>query len=108
MGSGGPMPARCRDWSAAFFAALKGYGSDVVASFSMELQHGDDTAAAGLAQRYPNGDPVWLNTPALQTNFGPESTAFWRQVYLDMADVMTAAGVRPYLQFGEVQWWYFA
>ena len=97
-----------RDWSAAFFAALKGYGSDVVAAFSMELQHGDDTAAAGLAQRYPNGDPVWLNTPALQTNFGPESTAFWRQVYLDMADVMTAAGVRPYLQFGEVQWWYFA
>jgi hypothetical protein len=24
-----------------------------------------------------------------------------------MADVMAAAGCRPYLQFGEVQWWYF-
>jgi hypothetical protein len=25
-----------------------------------------------------------------------------------MADVMVSAGVQPYLQFGEVQWWYFA
>jgi hypothetical protein len=24
-----------------------------------------------------------------------------------MANVMAAAGVQPYLQFGEVQWWYF-
>ena len=63
---------------------------------------------ACLAQRYPNGDPVWVNTPALQTNFGPHSTAFWQQVYLEMADVMANAGVQPYLQFGEVQWWYFA
>jgi hypothetical protein len=97
-----------RDWSRAFFAALQGYGIDVGAAFSMELQHGDDTPAANLAQRYPNGDPAWLNTPALQTNFGPESTAFWQQVHLDMADVMVSAGVQPYLQFGEVQWWYFA
>jgi hypothetical protein len=97
-----------RDWSAAFFTALRSFGIDAAAAFSMELQHGDDTVAAGLAQRYPNGDPAWLKTPALQTNFGPQSTAFWRQAYLDMADVMAKAGVRPYLQFGEVQWWYFA
>jgi hypothetical protein len=96
------------DWSRAFFTALRGYGIDAAAAFSMELQHGDDTVAANLAQRYPNGDPAWLNTPALQTNFGPESTAFWRQVHLDMADVMVSAGMQPYLQFGEVQWWYFA
>jgi hypothetical protein len=74
----------------------------------MELQHGDDSLGAGIAQRYPNGDPAWLNTPALQTNFGPASTAFWKQVYLDMAGVMAEAEVTPYLQFGEVQWWYFA
>jgi hypothetical protein len=96
-----------RDWSGAFFQALKGYGIDVAASFSMELQHGDDSVAAGIAQRYPNGNAAWLNTPALQTNFSPASTAFWQQVHADMADVMAAAGVVPYLQFGEVQWWYF-
>jgi len=102
------MNRAARDWNKAFFAALKGYGIDIAAAFSMELQHGDDTQSAALAQRYPNGDPVWLNTPALQTNFGPQSTAFWQQAYLDMADLMSSAGLRPYLQFGEVQWWYFA
>ncbi|HEY2017157.1 MAG TPA: hypothetical protein VGH38_26810, partial [Bryobacteraceae bacterium] len=96
-----------RDWSRCYFQALQGYGIDVAAAFSMELRHGDDSLAAGIGQRYLDG-PCWLNTPALQTNFSPASTAFWKQVYLDMADVMAAAGVPIYLQFGEVQWWYFA
>ena len=96
-----------RDWASAYLLSLKASRIDATAAFSMELQHGDDTPEAGLAQRYPNGDAVWLNTPALQTNFGTESTAFWREVYLEMAGVMSDAGFRPYLQFGEVQWWYF-
>jgi hypothetical protein len=97
-----------RDWNRGFLGALKSYGIDAAVSFSMELQHGDDSLTTAIAQRYPNGDPTWVNTPALQTNFGPASTAFWQQVYLDMADVMAEAGMVPYLQFGEVQWWYFA
>ncbi|MBL8292381.1 MAG: hypothetical protein JNN08_11125 [Bryobacterales bacterium] len=97
----------CRDWSRSFYEALKSYGIEVTAAFSMELQHGDDSREAGIAQRYPNGDAAWLNTPALQTNFSPASKAFWREVYADMATVMSEAGVQPYLQFGEVQWWYF-
>ena len=97
-----------RDWSAAYFAALDGAGIGVTTSFSMELQHGDDSTTTNLAQRYPNGQAVWLNTPALQTNFGPASTAFWKEVYREMAGLMAGAGVHPYLQFGEVQWWYFA
>jgi hypothetical protein len=97
-----------RDWNRTFFEALKGYEIPVTAAFSMELQHGDDSPQAHLAQRYPNGDAVWLNTPALQTNFGPESTAFWQGVYSEMAELMESAGVPPYVQFGEVQWWYFA
>ena len=96
-----------RDWSCSYFRALKGYGIDAAAAFSMELRHGDDSTATGIAQRYPDG-PVWVITPALQTNFSPASTAFWQQVYLDMADVMVQAGMVPYLQFGEVQWWYKA
>jgi len=96
-----------RDWTRSFFKALKGYGVDATAAFSMELRHGDKSPEAGIAQCYPD-QAVWLNTPALQTNFSPASTAFWRQVHLDMADVMIEAGMQPYLQFGEVQWWYFA
>ena len=96
-----------RDWSAAYFAALVGYGIDAVAAFSMELQHGDPSAAAGIAQVGPAGDPILLPTPALQTNFSPTSLGFWKVVYAEMAAIQAAAGLTPYLQFGEVQWWYF-
>jgi hypothetical protein len=97
-----------RDWSLSYFQAMQGYGIPVVTSFSMELGNGDTTVATGIAQRYPDGTPVWLSTPSLQTNFGPASTAYWQQVYQDMAVIMSQAGIPPYLQFGEVQWWYFA
>ncbi len=96
-----------RDWSRSFYTALRNLGLDVVAAFSMELQHGDPAAEAGIAQRYPNGEAVLLNTPALQTNFSPTSLAFWKQVYLDMTAIFAEAGQQAYLQFGEVQWWYF-
>lgn len=96
-----------RDWSRSFYRALKACDIEVTAAFSMELQHGDSSVEAGIAQRYPNGDPVLLLTPALQTNFSPASTAYWNQVYLEMAQVMQEAECAPYLQFGEVQWWYF-
>lgn len=96
-----------RDWSQSFFEALKGYGYDMAAAFSTELGNGDPSTTAGMGQMYLDGTPVIVSTPALQTNFSPTSLAYWQQVYLDMADVMNAAGVTPYLQFGEVQWWYF-
>ncbi len=98
----------CRDWSVSFFRALAQYGLPVTASFSMELGNGDDSTEAGIAQRYPDGSAAWVNTPALQTNFSPVSTAYWQRVYAAMAGLMNSAGVAPYLQFGEVQWWYFA
>jgi hypothetical protein len=101
------MNRAARDWSQSYFTALAGYGLDATASFSMELGNGDPSAAAGIAQVYPDNVAVIVSTPALQTNFSPTSAAFWQQVYLDMATVLTAAGLTPYLQFGEVQWWYF-
>ena len=79
----------------------------MTAAFSLELQHGDPTAEAGIAQRYSNGGACLLNTPALQTNFSPASRAYWEKVHLEMADILAASGYVPYMQFGEVQWWYF-
>ncbi len=97
-----------RDWHRSFFTALQAQGvSAVTAAFSTEIKHGDPTPEAGIAQRYPDGEPVVVTTPALQTNFSPTSLAFWRDVYRDMAEIMNQAGLTPYLQFGEVQWWYF-
>jgi hypothetical protein len=96
-----------RDWTRSFLAALHGYGIDAACAFSTEIKHGDPSATAGIAQRDVAGDPILLPTPALQTNFSPTSLEFWKQVHADCAQVMDEAGVVPYLQFGEEQWWYF-
>lgn len=95
-----------RDWHAAYFAALKSYGMDVVASFSTELLNADPSLSSGLAQRYFDGTPVVLNTPSIQTNFSPTTLAYWTRLYLNIAALQSAAGLVPYLQSGEVQWWY--
>jgi hypothetical protein len=96
-----------RDWSLSFFTALVGYGIDMAASFSMELGNGDPSSSVGIAQEGPAGDPILLATPSLQTNFSPTSLAYWQEVYAEMAAIQAAAGLTPFLQFGEVQWWYF-
>jgi hypothetical protein len=96
-----------RDWTRSFLVALNGYGIDAVCAFSTEIKHGDPSLAAGIAQRDSAGDPILLPTPALQTNFSPTSLDFWKQVHADCAQVMDEAGLIPYLQFGEEQWWYF-
>jgi hypothetical protein len=101
------MNRAARDWSASFFTALHGYGTDSATAFSMELQHGDPSVGAGIAQLGPQGDPILLPTPSLQTNFSPASIAFWQDVYAEAAALQSSAGMQPYLQFGEVQWWYF-
>lgn len=96
-----------RDWSQSFFTALKGYGIDATAAFSMELGNGDPSPEAGIAQVGPAGDAIVLPTPSLQTNFSPASLAFWQEVYREIAAIQAAAGLQPFVQFGEVQWWYF-
>lgn len=96
-----------RDWHLAYFTALKGYGLDSVTSFSTELMNGDPNPATGLVQVYPDGTPAVLSTPSVQTNFSPTALSYWVQVYVGMAQLQAAAGLAPYLQFGEVQWWYF-
>jgi hypothetical protein len=97
----------CRDWSRTFYQVCKAYGWDVTAAFSTELEHGDTSVEAGIAQRYADGAPCLLTTPALQTNFSPVSRIYWQRVHKEMADILVEAGLVPYMQLGEVQWWYF-
>lgn len=97
----------CRDWSREFYRACRAYGWDVTAAFSTELEHGDVSLEAGIAQRYADGTPCLLTTPALQTNFSPESRQYWQRVHKEMADILVQVGLVPYMQLGEVQWWYF-
>jgi hypothetical protein len=104
---GNSMNRAARDWCASFFLALSTYGIQATASFSTELQFADPSAGVGIAQRYHDSSPVVLNTPAIQTNFSPVSLNFWQGAHLEMAQILVSAGQSPYLQFGEVQWWYF-
>jgi hypothetical protein len=97
-----------RDWSQAFFAALHVAGIDGAAAFSMELGNPlVPLVGVALAQRGPAGDAIVLPTPSVQTHFSSDSLAFWKECYLEMAALQVAAGMTPFLQFGEVQWWYF-
>jgi hypothetical protein len=102
------------DWTTSFFTALNGYGIDGTASLSMELGNGDPSVGAGIAQMGPSpgggvpGDAVLLPTPSLMTNFSPTSLAFWQEAYAEIAAMEASAGLTPFLQFGEVQWWYFS
>ncbi len=95
-----------RDWTTSFFTALHGYGIDGTASLSMELGNGDSSVGAGIAQRGPLGDPILLPTPSLMTNFSSTSLAFWQEAYAEIAAIQASAGLTPFVQFGEVQWWY--
>jgi hypothetical protein len=67
----------------------------------------DPSLSVGMAQRYFDGTPVVLNTPSIQTNFSPTALSYWQPVYLHVAGLQNTAGLVPYLQAGEVQWWYF-
>lgn len=96
-----------RDWHRAFFAALAQENIDCVTAFSTELRHGDRSVSEGIAQRYWDQSAVELNTPALQTNFSAKSLAFWREIHAESAQLMADGGLVPYLQLGEVQYWYF-
>ena len=91
-----------RDWSRSFFRALAGYGIPVTAAFSMELQHGDDEAAAGLAQRYPDGAAAWLNTPRCRRisargarRSGGRSSRRWRRRWRKRAWCRTCNSAKP-------------
>ncbi len=96
-----------RDWHRAFFAALAQENIDCVTAYSTELRHGDRSVSEGIAQRYWDQSAVELNTPALQTNFSAKSLVFWREIHAESAQLMADGGLVPYLQLGEVQYWYF-
>ncbi len=98
-----------RDWHADFFAGVQARGWSVVTSMSMELVEPPDDWAA----RFLDGEPVRTDTgfaALLSTHcaFSDDVAAFQRQAFLDAAALMSAAGLTPWLQFGEFCWWYFS
>lgn len=104
-------------WQADLFEGVQAAGLLITTSFSMELVNppDDGTVANTWIARF--GDPK--NTAVqTQTDFSglfssqcaPVSnlTNFQKAAYLQMAGLQNAAGLTPWLQFGEFVWWYFS
>lgn len=98
------------DWHADFYAQCAAAGLTVVSSCSMELVN----PPAGYGAQYPSGSAV-----ATATGFGNLNStqcaagaskllAYQKAVYRNIAQLQAAAGLTPYVQYGEFLWWYFA
>jgi hypothetical protein len=111
-----PLNYPIRQWHSDLFAGAKALGLAVTTSFSMELVNPpseDGTAATAWQARYANGTPVttdtgFANLLSSQCAPIPNLTNYQKSVYTTMAGLQNAAGLTPWLQFGEFLWWFFS
>jgi hypothetical protein len=105
-----PVNRAGRDWHADFYAQCAARNREVATACSMELVNPPD----GFVSRFPNHNPV-----ATQTGFGAlisnhcaigsaKLLAYQKAVYRNIAQMQSAAGLTPNLQYGEFLWWYAA
>jgi len=71
----------------------------------------DPTHGAVYAQRFSDGTVVETATGfgglnSTQCTFSPTVQAYQKQAFKEMAGLMSAAGLTPWLQFGEFLWWF--
>ncbi len=103
-------------WHTDLFNAIKAAGLLITTSFSMELVNpptDDGTTANTWKARYYDQTPVDTATDfdgILSSQCAPVAnlTDFQTSVYLQMAGLQNAAGLTPWLQFGEFLWWYYS
>ena len=106
-----PINRAVSDWHADFYAQCAAAGLTAVTSCSMELVN---PPASGYCAQFPGGDPVstatgFANLNSMQGAVGAaKMLAYQKAVYRQIAQLQAAAGLRPYVQYGEFLWWYFA
>ena len=110
-----PINFAIRQWHSDFFSAAAAQGLLVTTSFSMELVNppDDGTDANVWVARYASGTPVttdtgFANLSSSQCAPIPTVTNYQKSVYASMANLQSAAGLVPWLQFGEFLWWFFS
>lgn len=103
-----------RDWLADLLAECAARSREIVLAYSMELLNPPDDPGSGAvwSARYWNGDPVETATGfgtnvTTHCSFTAAPLAYHKDVFLDTADLMDAAGVPVAIQMGEFVWWYF-
>lgn len=102
------------DWHRNLWEEVAGKGRTATAAFSMELLLPPDDPGSGQvwAARFPDGEAVLTDTgfAALKTThctFNSTVADYQKKAYLEMAGLMSDAGLTPWLQFGEFLWWFF-
>ncbi len=102
-------------WHSDFFSTAAGQNLAVTTSFSMELVNSPDdgTPSNAWQARYFDGTPVqtatgFSNLLSSQCAPIPNFTAYQKNVFTAMAGLQSAAGLTPWLQFGEFLWWFFS
>ncbi len=115
-GEAQPLNRAAQQWHADFFAEVYRCGLEATASFSMELvnpPNDDDTLPNVWRARFFDRTPVetdtgFANLKSSQCAPGPNLTAFQAAAYRSVAALQAAAGLTPWLQFGEFLWWFFS
>jgi hypothetical protein len=107
-----PINRGVRDWHADFYAQCATQGLQVVSACSLELVNPPD----GYAALFPDSARTPVSTA---TGFGTLNStqcavgsskmlAYQKAVYRNIAQLQSAAGLTPSVQYGEFLWWYFA
>jgi hypothetical protein len=101
-----------RSWHADFFSAARAYGIEVVSTFSFDMTNPPEDPGGGQvwASRYANNDQATFQVVpgfnGTHCTFSSTILAYHKRVYRYLADLMNAAGLGIWLQFGEFLWWY--
>lgn len=121
-----PINFPVTQWHSDFFNSINAAGLLVTTSFSMELVNPPDDGTAGnewQARFYPPsppapgtfqpGAPVTTDTGynnLFSSQCAPitNMTSFQQSAYTQLAGLQSAAGLTPWLQFGEFLWWYYS
>ncbi len=110
-----PINFPVRQWHTDLFSHVKAAGLLITTSFSMELVNPPDDGSIDNAwqARYYDGTPVTTDTGfasllSSQCAFITNMTQFQQSAFTVMAGLQSAAGLIPWLQFGEFLWWFFS
>ncbi|MDX2270296.1 MAG: hypothetical protein NW208_19495 [Bryobacter sp.] len=108
IGKENPLNRAARDWHADFCAEAAARNREHILACSMELVNPPE----GFAAYFPDNKPVvtdvgFASLKSTHCTFNTAMREFQKKVYKAVADIQAAAGLTPYLQFGEFLWWFF-
>lgn len=108
-----PINWPTRKWHADLFAEVFTKGWGIVAALSMEMLNPPESAGNVYAARFHDGTQVvtatgFANLNSTHCSFVTKVADLQKAAYKELANLMNAAGLTPWLQFGEFLWWFFS